>query len=160
MRVTLLVTSILAGSCCSLACAAPQLPTQAVSDVARRLNLAARFGRMDVALEHTASEERDAFAKRHAAWGHDVRVVDVELARLKMESAERAVVLVDVAWTRMSESLLRATRLEQVWENPGGGWLLTEEGRQAGDRGLLGGTVVVLRPERAPDVHRPSKTIR
>jgi hypothetical protein len=141
-------------------CMPPQLPSQTVTEVAREMNLATRFGRMDVALEHTAPEERDAFAERHAAWGGEVRVVDIELSRLKMETTERALVFIDVAWMRMNEGLLRTTQLQQVWENPGGGWLLTEESRHAGDRGLLDNAVVVLRPERPKDVHLPSKTLR
>lgn len=151
---------ILACALFAVGCVPPQVPSQTVSEVARRLNVAARFGRMDVALEHTAPDERDAFAERHATWGHDLRVVDVELGRLKMESTESARVFVDVSWMRMDEGLLRTTRVEQVWENPGGGWVLTRESRHAGDRGLLDRAVVVLRPERAPDVHLPSKTIR
>jgi hypothetical protein len=77
-----------------------------------------------------------------------------------METTERALVFIDVAWMRMNEGLLRTTQLQQVWENPGGGWLLTEESRHAGDRGLLDNAVVVLRPERPKDVHLPSKTLR
>lgn len=149
------------GICSGLfACMPPELPSQSVSEVARRLNVAARFGRMDVALEHTGAEQRDAFALRHSEWGGEVRVLDVELSRLDVRSTELAHVMVDVSWMRMDEGLMRSTRLKQTWENPGGGWVLTAEERDAGDRGLLGGSVVVLRPKRAPDVHLPSKTIR
>jgi hypothetical protein len=145
---------------CSVACLPPHAPAQQVSDVARDLNVAARFGRMDVALEHTSKEHQPEFMARRSEWGKDVRVVDIELASLELKSTEAAVVLVDVAWMRMDEGLLRSTRLEQRWENPGGGWKLRTEERTSGDVGLLGEKVVVLRPERARDVHFPAKSIR
>jgi hypothetical protein len=142
------------------ACTPPQVPSQTVSEVARELNVAARFGRMDVALEHTAPDERDAFVERHSNWGRDVLVLDVELGHLQMDGTEKAVVVVDVAWMRMDEGLLRSTQVQQTWENPGGGWVLAEEVRHAGDRGLLEQDVIVLRPDHQVDVHVPSKTIR
>lgn len=144
----------------SLACIPPQAPSQAVSDVARDLNLATRFGRMDVALEHTSSEHQSAFLEKRASWGTQIRVVDVELSQLKLSSTEAAEVFVDVAWVRMNEGTLRSTRLRQHWENPGGGWKLSREERVAGDVGLLGESVVVLQPEGRRDVHFPVKTIR
>jgi hypothetical protein len=143
-----------------VACVPPQSPSQTVAEVARDLNVAARFGRMDVALEHTDPKAQDEFVRRRAEWGRDVRVVDIELSRLKVESTESAEVLVDVSWMRMDEGLLRSTQVKQSWENPGGGWVLAAEERAAGDRGLLGDGVVVLRPARRGDAHFPSKTIR
>lgn len=147
------------GSLC-FACLPPQAPAQAVSDVARDLNFATRFGRMDVALEHTSEQHQPDFVQRRASWGTALRVVDVEVASLEVHSPEDAHVLVDVAWVRMDEGLLRSTRLKQHWENPGGGWKLSAEERAGGDVGLLGETVVVLRPSGPRDVHFPVKTIR
>lgn len=142
------------------ACIPPQAPAQQVSDVARDLNVAARFGRMDVALEHTAQSHQPEFMARRAEWGRDIRVVDVELSEFALHSPDAADVIVDVAWTRMDEGLLRSTRLKQHWENPGGGWKLSAEERTQGALGLFGENVVVLRPDRPRDVHFPSKTIR
>jgi hypothetical protein len=156
MRV--LVTSVTL--LCSVACIPPQAPAQQVSDVARDLNVAARFGRMDVALEHTSEEHQPKFMATRSDWGKEVRVLDVELARLELKSTEAAVLLVDVAWMRMNEGIMHSTRLEQRWENPGGGWKLSSEERASGDVGLLGENVVVLKPERPRDVHFPAKTIR
>jgi hypothetical protein len=154
----LLLSSI--ALCLAVACLPPHAPAQQVSDVARDLNVAARFGRMDVALEHTSKEHQPEFMARRSEWGRDIRVVDIELASLELKSTEAAVVLVDVAWMRMNEGLLHSTRLEQRWENPGGGWKLQSEERASGDVGLIGEKVVVLRPERPRDVHLPAKTIR
>lgn len=141
------------------ACMPPQVPAREVSDVARDLNIATRFGRMDVAAEHTAEGHRQRFLESRAAWGTEVRVVDVELAQLRVPDAKSAEVIVDVSWVRMDEGLLRSTRIRQDYENPGGGWLLSAEERVAGDFGLLGENVMILRPE-SRDARFPSKTIR
>lgn len=141
------------------ACMPSQVPAQEVSEVARDFNLAARFGRMDVAAEHTADSHRSAFLASRADWGKDVRVVDVELAQLDAPDSEKAEVIVDVSWLRMDENLLRSTRLRQNWENPGGGWRLSAEERIGGDVGLLGESVTILRPD-ARDAQFPTKTIR
>ena len=145
---------------CSLAACLPsQVPAREVNDVARDLNLATRFGRMDVAAEHTSEAHRQRFLESRASWGAELRVVDVELAQLHVPDSDSAEVVVDVSWMRMSEGLLRSTRIRQDWENPGGGWLLSGERRIGGDVGLLGEDVVVLRPE-AGDAQFPTKVIR
>ena len=142
-----------------VACMPSQVPAREVSDVARDLNLATRFGRMDVAAEHTSEGHRQKFLDSRASWGTEVRVVDVELSQLHVPDAETAEVIVDVSWVRMNEGLLRSTRIHQDWENPGGGWRLSAERRIGGDVGLLGENVVVLRPE-ARDAQFPTKVIR
>lgn len=141
------------------ACMPAQVPAREVSEVARDLNLAARFGRMDLAVEHTSEGHRKRFLESRAGWGTDVRVVDVELAQLNVPDAQTAEVIVDVSWVRIDEGMLRSTRIRQNWENPGGGWQLDGEERIAGDFGLLGENVMILRPE-SRDTHFPTKTIR
>jgi hypothetical protein len=140
-------------------CMPSQVPARQVSEVARDLNIAARFGRMDVAAEHTSETHRQRFLDSRAEWGTDVRVVDVELAELKVPDSEKAEVIVDVSWVRIDEGMLRSTRIRQDWQNPGGGWQLNGEQRIAGDFGLLGESVMILRPE-SRDAHFPTKTIR
>lgn len=115
---------------------------------------------MDVAAEHLSSSARGELSENRVQWGSALRVVDIELARLNMASEEEANVLVDVTWVRADESVMRQTRLHQVWKNPDGDWKLTEERRVSGANGLLGPAVVVLRPPRPRDVHLPSKTLR
>jgi hypothetical protein len=137
-----------------------QVPSQQVSEVARDLNVATRFGRMDVAVEHTADAHQAKFLESRTDWGTELRVVDVELAQLEVRTTDSAEVLVDVAWVRMDEGLLRSTRVKQSWENPGGGWKLSGEERVSGDVGLLGESVTFLRPATRRDVHFPTKTIR
>jgi hypothetical protein len=148
---------ILAGALA--ACMPSQVPAREVSEVARDLNLATRFGRMDVAAEHTSDAHRKHFLESRADWGSEVRVVDIELAQLEVPDSETAEVVVDVSWVRIDEGLLRSTRIRQNWQNPGGGWQLSGEERIAGDFGLLGENVTILRPE-VRDAHFPTKTIR
>lgn len=140
----------------------PPTPSQKLTEVARDTNLAARFGRMDMALENTADGARDHFSSRRSEWGNDVRVVDVELSGLKMTDTDKATVLVDYQWVRMDEGVLRSTRVEQRWEIPEehGGWFLVGEKRLEGDFGLFGDRVATVHPVARGDVHFPSKTIR
>lgn len=145
------------------ACMAPRPPSQRVADVARETNLAARFGRMDFALEHTADGAREHFSKRRLDWGNAVRVLDFELSGLRMKDAENAVVMVDIQWMRVDEDTLKVTRVEQSWR--GGaedhGWMLVRERRVSGDLGLFGERVARLDHEKPHgDVQFATKTIR
>jgi len=144
-------------------CMAPPPPSQRVADVAREVNLAARFGRMDLALEHTAEGARPSFTKRRIDWGGRVRVLDFELSALSMKDTENATVVVDIQWMRIDEELLRLTRVEQTWRggNEDHGWVLVRERRVGGDMGLFGERVARLdQKEPHGDVQFPSKTIR
>jgi hypothetical protein len=123
------------------------------------LNVAARFGQLDVAAGRAATAIRSDFAQRHAAWGQSLRIVDVELASLSLPEPDRGVVLVDYAWVRNGEGTLRATRVEQHWRNDGS-WQLVRERRLSGDRGLLGEVLPVETPQPKPDVHFATRRIR
>src|SRR3954463_6504750 len=103
------------------ACFPVPAPAQGLSEIARDVNVATRFGRMDVAMEHLTKEHRDEFSRQRADWGREIRVLDVELAQLDVQSTKQAKVLVDVSWMRMDEGLLRSTRVKQNWENSGSG---------------------------------------
>ncbi|HEY3235797.1 MAG TPA: hypothetical protein VGJ84_13860, partial [Polyangiaceae bacterium] len=115
-----------------------------VSDAARELNLALRFGRMDVAVERVERDLRSEFVSRHALWGRALRVVDVELTGLSMEEPTQALVLVDVSWVRSDETTLRTTRIAQTWKDGGGGWVLVRERRVEGDVGVFGTPTTAL----------------
>jgi hypothetical protein len=142
------------------ACMAPVGPAQRATDAARELNQATRFGRMDVALGHTAPGARSQFLDRRAHWGRGLRVVDLELAGLKFEDDANAVFQIDVAWVRDQESRLRSTRIAQFWRDGDEGWRLVRERRLAGDVGLFGEPVRAP-AERPPlDVQFPTRVIR
>jgi hypothetical protein len=156
-----IVCAVFAGLAAA-ACIAPP-PSQRVANVAREVNLAARFGRMDLALEHTAPGTRRHFSVHRSQWGGPIRVLDMELAGLSMHDSENAIVLVDFQWTRLDENTMRSTRIEQTWR--GGsedrGWTLVRERRIAGDLGLFGERVALPEPsEPHRDVQFATKTIR
>ena len=140
------------------ACMSPPSPAERVTDAAMELNLAARFGQLDVAVARTKSSQRSDFMKRHAAWGQSLRIVDVEMASLTLPERDRAVVLVDYAWIRNDEGTMRATRVEQHWRDDAG-WHLVRERRIAGDVGLLGEPVPARAKTAAPDRHFATRTI-
>jgi len=135
-------------------------PTQRASDAARELNLAARFGRMDVALELTSTKLRPEFAKSRTEWGRSIRVMDVEMASFVMPADNLARIEVDYAWSRVDEGILRTTRVAQEWRDPGGGFQLESEARVAGDLGLLGEPLPPVEVRERRDVQFATKTIR
>lgn len=143
-----------------LGCAAARGPTGQLADAANELNLATRFGRMEMAMEHTAPDARASFIERRQHWGNDLRVVDVNVTSIVLRDDESADVLVQVAWTRMDEGTLRATAVKQRWENPSmTGWRLERERRIAGDAGLFGEVVREAVRETPRDVHFQSKSL-
>lgn len=142
------------------ACMQPPSRTARLTEAAREMNLAARFGRMDLAAEHAATGARDHFLKRRSEWGANIRVVDVELTGLNLKDKENAVVQVDVSWTKMTEGQLRMTRVGQQWQDREGSWQLVREKRVAGDFGLFGEPVNDVKSKPHGDVHFPTKTIR
>lgn len=140
-------------------CLAPPPPSERATDAARTLNLAARFGRMDLAAAQAADSTRGEFLERRAGWGKTLRILDTEMAGFQMADATHATVVVDVSWVRMDESIVRSTRVSQVWrDEQRGGWMLVREKRVEGDLGLFG-EYVEMRSKQAKDVHFPVKVI-
>jgi len=158
-RLRLTVSAVLL-ALLGVGCLAPATPAQRVTNAARELNYAARFGRMDLAAALTADGARSHFLERRAEWGKQVRVLDVQMTGLSLDDdGKTALITVDVAWTRIEEGSLRSTRLGQIWKDQRGGWKLARERRLQGDLGLFGGHVAITKPP-SPDVHFASKTIR
>ena len=127
------------------ACAAPPGALAQAQQAAQELNLDARFGRTELAIEHVAASARDEFAAHHRGWGTSVRVADVELAGMHARGAHDVDVVVRVAWYRPEQEELRVTTLSQRWHEAGS-WQLVDERRLEGDAGLLGEPVVYLEP--------------
>lgn len=120
-------------------CLTPPSQAQLLADSAYEMNTASRFGRIDVALDHVGAHSQDDFSRRHAGWGREMRIVDVELTSLRMIAKDEASVLVSVAWQRPADAIVRFTHLAQCWRDErGGGWLLVSEEPVGGDSGLLG----------------------
>ena len=153
--------SVLALACvlCLTACPMPPPASEKATDAARELNVAARFGRIDIAAGLAAAGARDEFLRKRAQWGGNIRIVDVELGGLSMADSSHAVFQVDYAWMRMDEDSLRSTRVAQRWTSSKGGWVLEGEKRVSGDVGLFGEHVEVLRPPQR-DAQFATKVIR
>lgn len=141
------------------ACVMPPSASEKASDAARELNLSARFGNMDVAAKKASSEARADFIQRHAQWGGEIRIVDVELAGMSMPDSDHAIFEISYSWMRNNESSMRSTRVIQHWSSLKGAWALESEKRGAGDVGLFGEHVDVLRPAQH-DAQFATKVIR
>lgn len=126
-------------------CAMPPGPLASAQEAAQELNLDARFGRTEIAMDKVAVEARDAFAAHHRGWGTTVRIADVELAGTHPHGDHDVEVLVRVAWYRPDEQELRTTTLKQNWHDKAG-WQLATEERVDGDVGLIGESIVYAAP--------------
>ena len=116
-------------------------PTRAdkLTDAAYDMNMATRFGRMDVAMSYIGPKARKQFLDSHASWGRGIRISDLEFAGLDMPKEDEAIVLVHVSWQRVDESTLRTTSIKQKWvDDEKSGWLIVDETRVGGEPGLLG----------------------
>lgn len=140
-------------------CPTPPTPAERAGDAARELNLAARWGQVDVAAGLTEDAVRGDFLQRRAHWHGSVRIIDTELAGMELKDASHAVVYVDVSWVRIDETTLRVTRLEQTWTDKGGAWRMAGEKRHGGDLGLFGEPVERDMTPR-PAAHFPTRVIR
>jgi hypothetical protein len=141
-------------------CMLHRTSSERLVDAAQKLNVAARFGQMDTAAEHTSRTARPMFLERRQHWGDAIRVVDVNVAGLNLVDKEHAEVTVQYAWTRMDEGMLRATVVKQYWENPAlNGWRMEREQTLSGDVGLFGEPTPVTTPAPRGDVHFATKTL-
>jgi len=139
-------------------CFAPASPTLRVNDAANALNVATRFGKMELAVSHVDSSVRTDFMARRSQWGKEVRIIDVDLGSIDVRDESHAIVTVDVSWVPLRDNILRSTRVTQNWEDRGQGWKLTREVRAAGDLGLFG-EILEVQDTPHPDVHLPSRTL-
>jgi|HubBroStandDraft_5_1064220.scaffolds.fasta_scaffold349257_1 hypothetical protein len=148
MRCTMAALLAFAGTACAL----PPGPVASAQEAAQELNLDARFGRSEIAMDHVAPRARDAFSAHHRGWGTTVRIADLDLAGARAHGDHDVDILVRVAWYRLEEQDLHTTTVKQGW-NDKNGWQLVDETRIDGDVGLLGETVVFESPavvDRAP----------
>ena len=136
MRWWTLVCSLASGVFVS-GCLAPPTSAERLGNAAYELNMATRFGRMDVAGANVATEAQAEFSRRHRPWGRDIRVVDLELLGMQLASENEAEVELSVSWHRLDETVMRATTVVQRWENLKGGWKLVAEAPSAGAPNLF-----------------------
>jgi hypothetical protein len=128
-----------------LACAPPPGSIARARENAQELNLDARFGRTELALEHVAASAREDFAAHHRGWGSSVRIADVDFERMKPRGDHDVDIFVRVAWYRPEQQELLTTTVKQSWRDTSG-WQLVAEERLEGAVGLLGEPVVFQAP--------------
>lgn len=130
---------LVASTCALLACNTLAAQRRTVHDEAQDLNVASRFGRLDVASQFAAPEAQTVFLERRKAWGDEIRVLDLQIDHVQVKDENSAEVILQVDWTRSTEGLLRSTRLLQSWASKNQGpWRLQSERQIHGDRGLFG----------------------
>jgi hypothetical protein len=128
-------------------CPVAPSPLAKAQETATALNVDARFGRLELAMEHVSPTLRDEFVAHHRSWGSHVRVADVEIAGVRPHGEHAVEVAVRVAWYLVDQDDLRLTTLEQGWSDQKGGWQLVAERRVEGDVGLFGEPIVYDTPE-------------
>jgi len=120
-----------------VACGAMPSAGAKLQEASQELNVNARFGRMEMAVEHVAPAEREQFARRHRWWGGKIRIADSESAGTRVTGQGEAEVTVKVAWYRPNEQELHVTTIKQKWKDVSGEWKLVGETRTDGDPGLI-----------------------
>jgi hypothetical protein len=128
-----------------VACSPPPGSVARARENAQELNLDARFGRTELALEHVAASAREDFAAHHRGWGSSVRIADIDFERMKPKGKHDVDIFVRVAWYRPEQQELLVTTVKQTWRDTAG-WQLVDEERLEGALGLLGEPVVFQAP--------------
>lgn len=159
---TLAVRSVylLTVTCSVFACNTLAAQRRTVHDEAQDLNVASRFGRLDVASQFAAPEAQRVFLERRKDWGSDIRVLDLQIDHVQVKDQDTAEVTLQVDWTRPTEGLLRSTRLQQTWASKSQGpWRLQSERQIQGDRGLFGEKAKAKYLTPANDTHFQSRSL-
>ncbi len=136
MRIAWILVAVLCGGC-----ALGHLsPTSKLNQSVREANDAARWGRLDLAVQYVHPAYRDQFLAHRRYWGRDIQVGDADLVRMDMppdDDDRPATALVAVSWYRLNQMALRQTVLRQVWKEYDGNFLLASEDVVDGDAFLL-----------------------
>ena len=113
-------------------------PSEKLNDSIRGMNDAARWGRIDLALQYIKPEYRERFLVSHHNWGRDIKVADSELLRIEMAPDRKtAVALVGISWYDLDSMTLRNTVVKQAWQERDGGFVMNAEDVFEGDAELL-----------------------
>lgn len=123
----------------AVGCASQADQRRRLMDQAQELNVASRFGRIDVASQFASPEAQPTFMQRRRSWGREIQVLDTQIAHSQVKDQNHAEVIVQIDWTRASEGLLHTTWVKQEWGSTGQGpWKLQAEQQVEGDKGLFG----------------------
>ena len=133
------ISWILLGSVLFSGCFANASPTKRLTDTVHELNDNTRWGRLGTAGNMVQPDYRMAFAERHAAWGKDIQVADMEVTHMQMAAdKETASTLVTYEWYQRSTMTLHSTVIKQTWKRFNDHYGLAAETVVQGDGRLLG----------------------
>jgi hypothetical protein len=132
-----LTVALIAGSVAG--CATQADHRRRLMDQAQDLNVASRFGRIDVASQYAMTEAQPTFMQRRRSWGREIQVLDTQISHTQVKDSDDAEVVVQIDWTRATEGLLHTTWVKQEWHSEARGpWKLQAEQQIEGDKGLFG----------------------
>jgi hypothetical protein len=140
------------------ACMPPQTPMQRLTDSAYDMNAALRFGRMDIALPYVSEDAQPQFARHHAGWGENLRIVDLDLVAIRAMGPGAVAVDLVVTWHPVDEMTIHQSRITQHWEQQRDDWRMVEEQRSGGDPGLFQGPAAAEPKQARLDAAAPPKT--
>jgi hypothetical protein len=120
-------------------CTLTQLSPQArFQESAHTLNDAARWGQVDLAMEHVSPKYMSRFSQRHQQWGESISIAEVELLRMKVaEDRQTAVSEISLSWFSDGGVTIHSSTITQRWENVKGKFQLVDEAIRRGDPGVF-----------------------
>lgn len=126
---------LLLGGCTLLEQTSPQ---RRLAEHVHQTNDERRWGRVDLAAQHVRGRLRESWAARHARWGAEVRIADVDVTNLELGLAhDRAAARVEYAWIDERTMELHRTIVRQIWEPESERYYLVREEVIGGDPELF-----------------------
>jgi hypothetical protein len=122
---------ILGLSGCTLSNMTPQARFQ---DSAYTLNDAARWGQVDLAMQHVSPKYLNRFAERHRAWGESISIAEIDLVRMKIAEDKRSAMSeISLSWYSDGGVTIYSSVITQTWEVVRGKFRLVDEAIRRGD---------------------------
>ena len=99
---------------------------QALKDAVFEYNHGVRWGRTDRTINHLPPEQRDLFMARREQTA-DVRIVDMQLGRVRFKDESHAEVTVRFNWYRLGRGKLQRTVMQQTWRRHNRLWHVRDQ---------------------------------
>lgn len=124
---------------CTLANLTPQARFQ---EAAYTLNDAARWGQVDLAIQHVSLKYQPLFAERHREWGETISIGEVEMLRMQIaEDRKSATTEISLSWYDTAGVTVRSSVVTQKWEAEKGKFRLVDEAIRRGDTRIFAAPV-------------------
>lgn len=109
-------------------------PTARFQDSAYTLNDAARWGNVDLAMQHVSPKYISRFAQRHQNWGESISIADIDLVRMKIASDNNSAMSeIALSWYDEGGVTIHSSVITQKWEVVKGKFKLVDEAIRRGD---------------------------